>query len=105
MNFHRIADQLIENAMEQGAFDDLLGEGKPLPPPPPGDPIEAFGFQLMAKAGAIPAEVQIKKEILHHTERLRNMPQEGPQGPEKLEAMRTLANLQMRLAMMLEGRR
>lgn len=101
MNFHRIADQLIENAMEQGAFDNLPGEGRPLPPPPPGDPIEAFGFQLMAKAGAIPAEVQLKKEILRHTERLRTM----PQGPQKLDAMRTLANLQMRLAMMLEGRR
>ena len=37
MNFHRIADQLIENAMEQGAFDNLPGEGKPLPPPPPGE--------------------------------------------------------------------
>ena len=101
MNFHRIADQLIENAMEQGAFDNLPGEGKPLPPPPPGDPIEAFGFQLMAKAGAIPAEVQLKKEILRHTEQLRAL----PQGPQKLDAMRTLANLQMRLAMMLEGRR
>ncbi|MCB1423949.1 MAG: DUF1992 domain-containing protein [Nitratireductor sp.] len=101
MNFHRIADQLIETAMEQGAFDNLPGEGKPLPPPPPGDPIEAFGFQLMAKAGAIPAEVQLKKEILRHTEQLRTM----PQGPQKLDAMRTLANLQMRLAMMLEGRR
>ena len=101
MNFHRIADQLIETAMEQGAFDNLPGEGKPLPPPPPGDPIEAFGFQLMAKAGAIPAEVQLKKEILRHTEQLRTM----SQGPQKLDAMRTLANLQMRLAMMLEGRR
>jgi len=101
MNFHRIADQLIENAMEQGAFDNLPGEGKPLPPPPPGDPIEAFGFQLMARAGAVPAEVQLKKEILHHTERLRTL----AQGPDKLEAMQTLANLQMRLAMMLEGRR
>ena len=101
MNFHRIADQLIENAMEQGAFDNLPGEGKPLPPPPPGDPIEAFGFQLMARAGAVPAEVQLKKEILHHTERLRTL----AQGPDKLEAMQTLANLHMRLAMMLEGRR
>ncbi|MCO5133054.1 MAG: DUF1992 domain-containing protein [Phyllobacteriaceae bacterium] len=101
MNFHRIADQLIENAMEQGAFDNLPGEGKPLPPPPPGDPIEAFGFQLMARAGAVPAEVQLKKEILRHTERLRTL----AQGPDKLEAMQTLANLHMRLAMMLEGRR
>ncbi|MCB1416960.1 MAG: DUF1992 domain-containing protein [Nitratireductor sp.] len=101
MNFHRIADQLIENAMEQGAFDNLPGEGKPLPPPPPGDPKEAFGFQLMARAGAVPAEVQLKKEILRHTERLRTL----AQGPDKLEAMQTLANLHMRLAMMLEGRR
>ena len=55
----------------------------------------------MARAGAVPAEVQLKKEILHHTERLRTL----AQGPDKLEAMQTLANLQMRLAMMLEGRR
>lgn len=101
MNFHRIADQLIENAMERGVFENLAGQGKPLPPAPPGDPIEAFGFQLMAKAGAIPAEVQLKKEILRQTEYLRTM----PSGPLKLEAMQTLANLQMRLAMMLEGRR
>ncbi|WP_075997232.1 DUF1992 domain-containing protein [Salaquimonas pukyongi] len=101
MNFHRIADQLIENAMERGVFENLPGQGNPLPPAPLGDPIEAFGFQLMAKTGAIPAEVQLKKEILRQTEHLRTM----PSGRLKLEAMQTLANLQMRLAMMLEGRR
>ncbi|MCB1384962.1 MAG: DUF1992 domain-containing protein [Nitratireductor sp.] len=101
MDFHKIADRLIEAAMEEGAFDDLPGAGMPLPPPPAGDAIEAFGFQLMARAGAIPAEVQLKKEILRKGAELRHL----PEGPQKLEAMKAIANLQMRLAMMLEARR
>jgi len=55
----------------------------------------------MAKAGALPPEILLKKEIAAGWQRLREAEDEAI----KLEIMRSLANLQMRLAMMLEQRR
>ena len=63
--------------------------------------IEKAGFKMMAKAGALPPEILLKKEIAAGWQRLREAEDEAI----KLEIMRSLANLQMRLAMMLEQRR
>ena len=102
MNFARLAESRIEQAIEAGELKNLPGEGIPLPKDDTGgDPIEKAGFKMMAKAGALPPEILLKKEIAAGWQRLREAEDEAI----KLEIMRSLANLQMRLAMMLEGRR
>lgn len=101
MSFLKLAEQRIEAAIEEGMFDHLALAGQPLPPLPPGDPVEIFGFQMMARAGALPPEVILKKEISALRQRLREAGEEG----SRKETMRQLADLEMRLAMMLELRR
>lgn len=101
MNFERLAQRRIEEAVEAGELDNLPGSGKPLPRMDGPDGIEAFGYRMMAKVGALPLEVLLKKEIAATRERLR-----AENNPDRrTELMKTIANLEMRFAMAMEDRR
>lgn len=100
MNFEKLALQRIEAAMEQGLFDNLPGQGKPLPPIPEGDFMEHFGARLMKEAGAVPPEVTLKQEIVRDAKLAAQM----PDGEERDKALTLLNEKRMRLAMMMERR-
>lgn len=61
----RIAEQRIEEAMREGAFDDLPGKGKPLRFEDdsfvPED--RRLAYKMLRNAGMIPPELELKKEI------------------------------------------
>lgn len=61
-----IAEQRIREAQLQGAFDDLPGKGKPLPPDELASvPDELrLGFKMLKNAGALPPELELRKEMV-----------------------------------------
>ena len=63
MNFRRIAENIIEEAMREGAFANLPGEGRPLSPLPDGDPFDVLMAQILQRNGARPLEVELKRSI------------------------------------------
>ena len=65
MSFEKIAEQKIREALAEGEFDDLEGEGLPVD-------LDAYfavpaelraGFALLKNAGVLPSEIQLLKEI------------------------------------------
>lgn len=62
MKFSTLAERQIQKAKMEGQLENLEGEGKPLPNRP-GEDAQAVGFRIMAEAGAVPREIQLRKEI------------------------------------------
>ena len=62
---HLLAEQRIEEAMREGAFDDLPGTGRPLELDDdrwvPQD--SRVAFRILKNAGFVPPEIQTRKEI------------------------------------------
>ena len=60
-----IADERIREAQAKGEFDDLPGKGKPLPPDELASVPEELrmGYRLLKNAGAIPPELELRKEM------------------------------------------
>jgi hypothetical protein len=101
MNFRRIAENLIEEAVKNGEFDNLPGAGKPLPPLPEGDPFDVMMAQIMKRNGATPLEVQLKRSIADKAKAIQEMTD-----PKKKAAeLQELSELRLRLNVALEGRR
>ncbi|MEZ5801567.1 MAG: DUF1992 domain-containing protein [Nitratireductor sp.] len=100
MNFARIAENLIEEAMRDGAFDNLPGVGKPLPPIPEGDFMEHFAARMMKEAGTLPPEVTLKKEIVADAKAANAL----PEGEEREKALKLLNEKRLKLSMMMERR-
>lgn len=61
----QIAEQKICNAMEQGAFDNLPGMGKPLVLEDLSNipPDLRMAYKILKNAGAMPEELALRKEI------------------------------------------
>jgi hypothetical protein len=66
MDFERIADEKIKEAMEKGEFKDLTGRGRPL------QGLDAYfatpesvrlGYSVLKNSGFVPEEVFLLKEI------------------------------------------
>ena len=101
MDFARLAESRIEEAVEAGELDNLSGAGKPLPRLDGPDGVEAFGYRLMARAGALPLEVLLRKEIAAARQKLK-----AEADPlRRRELLMTIADLEMRFAIALEERR
>ncbi|WP_172328331.1 DUF1992 domain-containing protein [Mangrovicoccus sp. HB161399] len=100
MKFRIMAERQIRKAEAQGQFDNLPGAGKPLPATDP-DTAEAAGFRIMAREGALPREIQLKKEI----EAQRRILAEAQEPETRKAAMARLADLEMRHAIECEARR
>jgi hypothetical protein len=67
MNFDKLVEQKIREAMEAGEFDRLEGEGRPVD-------LDAYfsapeelraGFAVMKNANVVPEEMQVRGEINH----------------------------------------
>lgn len=100
MKWRDLAENQIQKARSQGQFDHLEGAGKPLPQRAAGDVISA-GMAMMADAGVLPREIELKKAVDAKQEELA-----AATDPDAKKAlMRELGELQMRLAIEQEARR
>ena len=100
MKWRDLAEHQIQKAKAEGKLENLKGEGKPLPHRQGGDVVSA-GMGIMAEAGVVPREIELKKAVDAQLEHLRSV--KGTS--EEKEAMRVLADLQMKLAIEQEARR
>ncbi|MED4163496.1 DUF1992 domain-containing protein [Halalkalibacterium halodurans] len=62
----RLAEERIQKAIKEGAFDDLEGKGKPLTfEEDQGVPEELrLSYKILKNAGFVPKEVEAQKEII-----------------------------------------
>jgi hypothetical protein len=69
-----IADRKIQEAMEEGAFDNLAGMGRPLPEEDSGylDPAQRMAHRLMKNAGITPEWIAEGRAIDRQIERLQD---------------------------------
>ncbi|WP_127903061.1 DUF1992 domain-containing protein [Solirhodobacter olei] len=101
MKFSELAERQIRKAQAEGQFDALKGAGKPLDMGEAAGSAEAVGFRIMAEAGALPREIELRKAIDVQAEVLRQTTGEA----ERKREMAKLAELQQRLAVEEEARR
>lgn len=100
MKWGKLAEHQIRKAEAEGQFENLKGAGKPLKPEA-GDSADAAGFRIMAEAGVVPREIELRKTVEALTERLRK----APEGAERDEIRKALAEAQLRLDIEQEARR
>ncbi|MDR0810146.1 MAG: DUF1992 domain-containing protein [Gemmobacter sp.] len=100
MKFSDMAERQIRRAQAEGQFDNLKGAGKPLDMAGDGS-ADAIGFRIMAEAGALPREIELRKAVEAQTRILHAAPDEET----RRQAMKMLADLQLRLDIEQEARR
>ena len=101
MKFRDLAERQILKAQAEGQLDDLKGGGKPLPPPGHGDFAEAAGFRIMAEAGAVPKEIELKKALKAKAQELQSLTDPAA----RKHAMAQFAAIQQELHTQEEARR
>lgn len=99
MKFSDLAERQILKAQADGQFENLKGAGKPLDLSDDGS-AESVGFRIMAEAGALPREVELRKAVEAQSLALRRTVDEEARKRE----MRKLADLQLRLDIEKEAR-
>ncbi|WP_299781124.1 DUF1992 domain-containing protein [uncultured Roseobacter sp.] len=102
-SFRSLIERQIQKAKLQGQLDNLEGEGKPLPDrtaETQTDAAEAAGFRIMAQAGVLPQEFEIKKKIDALFTRLRTIVDED----ERQEVMKEISRLDLRYNIAREAR-
>ena len=100
MKWRDMAEHQIQKARAEGKLDNLKGQGEPLPRRKTGD-IVSSGMAMMAEAGVLPREIELKKEA----DRLLKQMKDVCDPVEKKALSRRLADVQMRLAIEQEARR
>jgi hypothetical protein len=62
---HRIAEERIKKAQEEGAFDNLPGKGKPLPLDDDSAVPEdlRLAYKILKNSNCLPIEMELRKEI------------------------------------------
>lgn len=100
MKWGDFAKHHIQKAKADGQLDNLKGVGEPLPQRDAGDVVSA-GMGIMAQAGVLPREIELKKAIDAQLDKLK-----AAMGTSaEKETMRVLSDLQMKLAIEQEARR
>jgi len=102
--FNKLAERQIAKARAQGRLDDLQGKGQPLRDRP-GDafisPGDAVGFRIMAEAGVLPPEIEVRKLAAAQRALLASLTDPD----QRKAAMAELARLEMNQAIAEEARR
>ncbi|MFB2532705.1 DnaJ family domain-containing protein [Paracoccus sp. p4-l81] len=99
MRFDKLAERQILRAQAEGKLDNLKGAGQPLASTT-GDTAQDAGFRIMAEAGALPREIELRKAVAAQRATLAAAPPEV----RAAEAAK-LADLELRLAIEAEARR
>ena len=100
MKWRELAEHQIRKAQAEGQLDDLKGAGKPLRHAG-GNGVDAAGFRIMAEAGVVPREIELKKAVDAQQKKLA----ETHAPKERKQEMAKLADLQLRLSIEQEARR
>lgn len=97
-----LAEQKITEAMRQGEFDNLPGEGKPLKIEDlSGVPEELrMAYKVMKNAGYVPEEIQLSQDLI----RLDDLIAACGDGPERWALQRKRSEQQLRLNMLADQR-
>jgi hypothetical protein len=93
--FQKIVEERILKAQKDGAFDNLVGSGRPLDLKDDRHVPEdlRLAYKILKNADFLPPEIELKKEIKHTEELLCGM----EETPEKYHAMKKLNYLIMKL--------
>lgn len=100
--FEIIAEKRIEQAMAEGAFDNLQNKGKPLA----NDNMDhvpeelRMAYKILKNAGVIPEEIELKKGIVQISTLLNNCADEN----ERKELRMQLNEKQLRYNIIMESR-
>lgn len=101
MKFSFLSEYQIKKAQREGQLDDLKGAGKPLPRAGDGEFSDSVGMRIMAEAGALPKEIELKLE-----EEAQLAVLKAAKDPaQRKEEMKKLADIQLRRAIQEEARR
>jgi hypothetical protein len=96
--FIRLAENRILEAIEAGHFDDLQGKGQPLKLEDDSHvpPELRMAYKIMKMADCLPPELEMRKEVIRLQDLVASLPDEA----EKLQQMRRLNFLVMKLGLM-----
>ncbi len=96
--FIRVAENRILEAIEAGHFDDLQGKGQPLKLEDDSHvpPELRMAYKIMKNADCLPPELEMRKEVIRLQDLVASLPDEA----EKLQQMRRLNFLVMKLGLM-----
>ncbi|WP_170604756.1 DUF1992 domain-containing protein [Ruegeria arenilitoris] len=100
----KLVERQIKKAQAEGQLKGLEGEGKPLPDRSPealSDPAIAAGHRIMAQAGVLPEEFEIKKEL----DAARKVYPKITDPDARKTAMAKIADLEMRYHLARDARR
>ncbi|WP_170465456.1 DUF1992 domain-containing protein [Ruegeria arenilitoris] len=103
-SFGKLVERQIKKAQAEGQLDGLEGEGQPLPDrssEAQTDPALAAGHRIMAQAGVLPEEFDIKNKL--DAARKTYASQTDPE--ERKATMAQIAELEMRYNMARDARR
>lgn len=100
MKFSDLAERQILKAQAEGQLDNLEGAGKPLNIGGNGS-ADAIGFRIMADAGVVPREIQLRKAVEAQSRILGETTGEEARKREMIK----LNDLQLRLSIEQEARR
>jgi hypothetical protein len=94
----KIAESRILEAIKDGVFDNLAGKGQPLNLRDDSDipPELRMAYKILKMADCLPPELEIQKQIITLKDMMAGMPDEAT----KLQQMRRLQFLTMKLNMM-----
>lgn len=102
--FRELIERQFARARARGLLTGLMGEGKPLPDRRPETAQEAAtsaGFRMMAEAGVLPEEFDLKKQLDAARAALLACHEEA----SRKAAMARVAELEMRVNIAVEARR
>lgn len=100
----KLVERQIKKAQAEGQLEGLDGEGKPLPDrstEAQSDPALAAGHRIMAQAGVLPEEFDLKKELDAARVAYADLTDPG----DRKAAMAKIADLEMRYNMARDARR
>ena len=100
MKWSTLSERQILKAKAEGQLDNLKGAGKPLNMQS-GTDSDAAGFRIMAEAGVVPREFELRKEIEGLTAQLRDT----IEAEARKALIRQIAQVQLRLDIEVEARR
>jgi hypothetical protein len=102
--FALIAERKILEAMQNGAFDNLPGKGRPIPRDEEASGVPEdlrMGYKILKNAGYLPQELELRREMLALEDLLRACPEEA----ERDELSRRLAHVSLHYEVLAERNR
>ncbi|MCV6584320.1 MAG: DUF1992 domain-containing protein [Marinibacterium sp.] len=102
--FQSLAERQILKARAEGQLDNLEGQGAPLPHRPEEamvDAATAAGHRMMARAGAVPPELVLRKELQAARAAYASLTDPA----EKKAAMARIADLELRHNIAMDARK